>query len=328
MRPESLARAHLAARNYGFAESVARKAVQQNANQVPPLAALVEILHAVGKEKEAIDAYRQLSRWRNGPTATCPSSAGSSRLWPGGSRTRHGNATAPVPSAGTEESTIDRIDLNTLGPLVWSPFPAPPLAGTDTTGRTWSLADLKHQGKNVLVIFFLGGKCAHCMQQLQVFGKEYEALRKLNVETLAVSTDDAEATRSLKNNADGIKFPMPMLADPRLDDFKRFRVFDDFENQPLHGTFLIDADGQHAVPAHLRRPVPRGRVHQDRGGAGEYDVKRQTAKSRPRPGKGELAAKRERRPPCPSWTTFTLPWHPAATGNRFPSTGQGPWPTP
>jgi peroxiredoxin len=243
MRPESLARAHLAARNFGFAESVARKVVQQNENQVPPLAALVEILSAVGKEKEAIDAYRQLQPLAKWADRDLPVFR---RLEPVVARWKQDkkrNATAPAPTAGTEESTIGRIDLNTLGPLVWSPFAAPTLAGTDTTGRTWSLADLKHQRENVLVIFFLGGKCAHCMQQLQVFGKEYEALRKLNVETLAVSTDDAEASRSLKNNADGIKFPMPMLADPRLDDFKRFRVFDDFENQPLHGTFLIDTEG-------------------------------------------------------------------------------------
>ena len=36
---------------------------------------------------------------------------------------------------------------------------------------------------------------------------------------------------------------MPMLADPRLEHFKRFGAFDEFENQPLHGCFLIDAAG-------------------------------------------------------------------------------------
>ena len=29
---------------------------------------------------------------------------------------------------------------------------------------------------------------------------------------------------------------MPMLADPKLDLFKRYRAYDDFESQPLHGT--------------------------------------------------------------------------------------------
>ena len=135
----------------------------------------------------------------------------------------------------------DRIDLNTVGPLVWSPYPAEPFSIADTSGKVWDLAKLK--GKNVLVLFFLGEKCAHCQQQLQAFGKQEGALKALNVETLSISTDTIEATRSLKNNQDGVKFPMPMLADPGLEHFKRYRAFDDFENQPLHGTFLIDAQG-------------------------------------------------------------------------------------
>ncbi len=243
MRPEALARAHLAARNYGFAETTARKAVDQNPNQVVPLAALVEILHAVGKDKEAKAAYRllaPLARWANrdvqvfrrlepivGPWRADKTGT----AWPG----------QPASSSGTDEATVNRIDLTTLGPLVWSPFAAEPFSRPDTAGASWSLAG--HKGKTVLVIFVLGGKCAHCMQQLQLFGKEYEAFRKRGIETVAISTDDMAAARELKNNKDGIKFPMPMLADPRLELFKRYRAFDDFENTPLHGTFLIDAQG-------------------------------------------------------------------------------------
>ena len=36
---------------------------------------------------------------------------------------------------------------------------------------------------------------------------------------------------------------MPMIADPKLELFRRYRVHDDFEGQPLHGTFLINARG-------------------------------------------------------------------------------------
>ena len=81
------------------------------------------------------------------------------------------------------------------------------------------------------------------MQQLQVFGKELDALKKLNVETVAIGTDDLEAAKVLKNNKDGIKFPMPILADPKHEIFKLYRAYDDFEGQPLHGTILIDAQG-------------------------------------------------------------------------------------
>jgi alkyl hydroperoxide reductase subunit AhpC len=82
------------------------------------------------------------------------------------------------------------------------------------------------------------------MQQLQVFGKEVESLRKLGTEVVAISTDDLDATRALKANADGVKFPMPLLPDPKLELFKAYRSFDDFEGQPLHGTFLLDAEGR------------------------------------------------------------------------------------
>ena len=95
----------------------------------------------------------------------------------------------------------------------------------------------------VLALFYLGGKCAHCMQQLETFGKEVDALKKLGVEVVGISTDDLEATKKLKENKSGIKFPMPLLADPKLEVFKAYRAFDDFENQPLHGTFLIDGQG-------------------------------------------------------------------------------------
>jgi peroxiredoxin len=243
MRPEALARAHLTARNYGFAETMARKAVDQNRNQVAPLAALVEILHAVGKDQEARAAYcslEPLARWADRDLPVFRRLETIVAQWKA-DKTWTPSPVQPAGPSGTDETAVNRIDLTTLGPLVWSPFAAQPFSGPDTAGSTWSLAD--HKGKTVLVIFFLGGKCAHCMQQLQVFGKEYEALRKRGIETVAISTDDMPATRELKNNADGIKFPMPMLADPKLELYKRYRTFDDFEDQPLHGTFLIDAQG-------------------------------------------------------------------------------------
>jgi peroxiredoxin len=244
MRTEALARAHLAARNYGFAESVAKKAVEQNPDQVPPMAAYVEILQLVGKEKEARTAYARLvpmARWADRDAPVFRRIDAIVARWKADKTWKAPEASPPA-SAGSDETAINRIDLTTLGPLAWTPFPAEPLSGTDTAGKPWSLA--AHKGRGVLVIFVLGGKCAHCMQQLQLFGKEFDALKKLGVDTVAVSTDTAEATRALKNNADGVKFPMPMLADPKLESFKRYGAHDDFEGQPLHATFLIDAQGK------------------------------------------------------------------------------------
>ena len=45
-----------------------------------------------------------------------------------------------------------------------------------------------------------------------------------------------------KFNKEG-DFPFPLAADPKLEVFKKYRCFDDFENLTLHGTFLVDGDG-------------------------------------------------------------------------------------
>ncbi|GAC1473019.1 MAG: hypothetical protein NVSMB9_20960 [Isosphaeraceae bacterium] len=239
MRPESLARAHLKARNLGLAESAARSAVEKQPNQVPPLAALVEILHAVGKVKEAQDASRKLA-----PIARSadPDSPIFQRLAP--ILTNWKTELGPgSPSQTTpDDAAAERVDLSTLGPLEWTPFVAENFRKADTKGTPWDLAE--HKGKNVVVLFFLGGKCAHCMQQLEAFGKVINNFKAAGTDLVALSTDDLSATRALKENKAGIQFPMPLLPDPELEVFRRYGAFDDFEGKPLHGTFLIDANGR------------------------------------------------------------------------------------
>jgi peroxiredoxin len=240
MRGEALARAHLKARNFGFAESTAKKNADSHPNEVPPLATYVEILEACGKDKEAQVAYRKLEPMLKHADFDVPVFQ---RLGPLVASWKQSKDWAPAAvEPETDEAKINRIDLTTLGPLGWEPYSAEPFAKSDTTGTTWSLAD--HKGKNVIVLFFLGGKCAHCMQQLQAFGKEIAAFQTLNTDVVALSTDDLESSKTLKSNADGIKFPMPILPDPAKEVFRAYRAFDDFENLPLHGTFLIDGQGR------------------------------------------------------------------------------------
>ena len=241
MRKEALARAHLKARNYGLAESVARTAVREGENQVPPLAALVEVLHAAGKEKDARSTYRTLetvARWADRDFPAFRRIEAVAAPW---KLDKSWSSPKDAGTAGTDEASINRIELGSLGPLLWSPFPADSFQLVDTAGVPWKLED--QRGKCVLLLFFLGGKCAHCMQQLDLFSKADQALRSRNVVTAAISTDDAEVTKQLKNNKDGVAFKMPILADPKLDLFKKNHAYDDFECQPLHGTILIDSRG-------------------------------------------------------------------------------------
>ncbi len=238
MRPEALARAHLQVRNYAFAESTARDAVSKQPQQVAPLAAQVDILIAADKIKEAQDAYRKLAPLAASADLDTPVFR---RIAPVVAAWKADPSWKPIVFPAPDPLLVDRPDPSTLGPLAWAPFAAEKLEGVDTEGNSWRLED--HKGRNVVVIFYLGGSCPHCMQQLTLFGKEYRALKALNTDVVAISTDDLEATRHLKNNTEDVKFPMPLLADPKLDSFKRFHAHDDFEGQALHGTFLIDGAG-------------------------------------------------------------------------------------
>ena len=239
MRGEALARAQVQARNLGLAPGVAIKAVESNPNQVVPLATCVEILHQCGKTKEAQEYYRKLeplARHADRDTPVFRRLAAIVDGW----KTQNWTA-SDLASSAPSEATDRHADLSSLGPLVWTPYAADPIALADTNGKTWSLAE--HKGKNVLVLFYLGQSCAHCMQQLQAVGKVVDELRASNTEVVAISTDSPQGTKALKENVDGIKFPMALLSDPTLDLFRAYRAFDDFENLPMHATFLIDARG-------------------------------------------------------------------------------------
>ena len=178
MRPEALARAHLAARNYGFAESTARQAVEKNPNQVPVLAAQVEILHAAGKEKEAREAYKSLeplARWADRDLPVFRRLEGVVARWKAEGTWTQPGATSTAKRSGTDETAIDRIDLNTLGPLVWSPFPADAFSQTDTTGAPWNLAPIRGQERARHLL--PGREVCPLHAAAQTFGKEYEALK-------------------------------------------------------------------------------------------------------------------------------------------------------
>jgi peroxiredoxin len=241
MRKEALARAYLTAKRFEKAEEIARRAVEGHANEVAPLAAYVEVLQAAGKTQEAQEAYRRLEPLARSADPDLPVFQ---RLAAIVASWRSAGVELPAPgSSPSESAALNRADLATVGPLTWTPYTAEPIALADTDGQAWTLAERLNRGRNVLVVFYLGGQCAHCMQQLQAFGEQFEALKAAGTDVVAISTDDAEATRQLKQNDESVKFPMPLLADPCLETFRAYRAYDDFEDRPLHGTFLIDAGG-------------------------------------------------------------------------------------
>ncbi|HEV7281788.1 MAG TPA: Type 1 glutamine amidotransferase-like domain-containing protein [Pirellulaceae bacterium] len=133
-----------------------------------------------------------------------------------------------------------RPERDALGPFRWSPSPAAEWKLRDHAGEEVALVDFR--GKPLLVIFYLGQGCLHCTEQLKAFAPKAHEFEEAGISLVAVSTDSEQDLKlSIDNYEGGV--PFPLLSNPELDVFKAYRAFDDFEQTPLHGTFLIDGDG-------------------------------------------------------------------------------------
>lgn len=135
----------------------------------------------------------------------------------------------------------ERPDLDTLGPYRWTPSSAPMWHALTSSGEDFS--SKRMVGKPYIVILYLGSGCLHCVEQLGVISPRMEEFQKLGLEVVAISTEDLS---QLRNGISSFDKPIlfPLLSNAEQDTFKSFRAYDDFEGQPLHGTFLIDASSR------------------------------------------------------------------------------------
>jgi peroxiredoxin len=218
------------------AEKAARDHIRNNRNEVLPLAALVEILWASEKRLEAAKEFNQLRELSQAIDIDVPPFA---RLAPIAKELGLPDDWRIAKQFANDTGV--RPELATLGPLRWKPSVAGDFRLPDWTGRASSLSEFR--GKPVVVVFYLGSGCLHCAEQLTAFSKRQNDFRAAGLEWVAISSDDLEGLKvSHQNYNDGL-MPIPLLSDPTLQAFKSFRCYDDFENVPLHGTFLIDPDG-------------------------------------------------------------------------------------
>ncbi len=135
----------------------------------------------------------------------------------------------------------ERPDLDSLGSFRWHPYIAPDFEVERSDGEMlWSK---QLRDKPMLVIFYLGFGCLHCVEQLHEFSPRAAQFRNSGIEMVAISTEDRESIdKALSTYTKPLEIPLHV--DPSLTVFKAFRCYDDFENQPLHGTFLISPDGR------------------------------------------------------------------------------------
>jgi peroxiredoxin len=210
--------------------------VNSRENQVQPLAGLIEIFWHAGKKEEARKSFDDLRRISGSIQFGSPVFARLAPIakelgLPEDWRVKQG----PLPDTG------DRPDLADLGPFRWQPSPAPEWELLDASGSPHRLRD--YHGKPVVVIFYLGYGCLHCAEQIEAFAKVTEQFRDAGIEVIGISTDDLDGLKVSLEKYKGGAFPFPLVSNAKLEVFKTYRAFDDFENLPLHGTFLIDPQG-------------------------------------------------------------------------------------
>lgn len=214
----------------------ARKHVDSHKNEVQPLAMLTELLWQADKKDEAKEIFNQL---RDASSPIDLNSPVFTRLEPIATAFEFGSdwrvEKAPADDIGVRPS------LDSLGPFRWQPSPAPTWVLKDSKDVIRALSD--YEGRPVVVIFYLGYGCLHCAEQLQKFAPKMQDYQDAGIDMVAISTDDLAGLKISVANYDKGELPIPLIANAELDVFQAYRCYDDFEKQPLHGTFLIDGDG-------------------------------------------------------------------------------------
>jgi peroxiredoxin len=217
---------------------LAQEEAKAGEKQVCRLANLVDILDRCGKENEAQDEFTKLREMAADADLDLPVMRRLAPLaaklnWPNDWRTPRQHPT----------DIGHRPNLDNLGPRHWQPWPAPSWQLAEASGQM--VSDHDFAGKPVIIIGFLGNGCVHCMEQLKAFGAVKDQFTAIGIELIAINCDPSSASVS---SADTTKpasdLPIKCLADPELKFFKKYRAFDDFENRPLHGTYLIDQSGR------------------------------------------------------------------------------------
>jgi peroxiredoxin len=116
---------------------------------------------------------------------------------------------------------------------------APDWRLTDASGKAVLLSQYK--GRPLVLIFYEGSGCLHCATQLNSFAQKAQKFTDSGIAVVAIGTDSPDELKNALAAYEG-SFPFPLLSDAKLDAFKAYRCVD-FNSQPLHGTFLIDAEG-------------------------------------------------------------------------------------
>ncbi len=232
----TIARIQLQAEYYEEAEQTIREYVEKKEGEVLPLLHLVDIQWECGLEDEAAENFEKLRTLASFADLDNPAMDRLDRI--------ARKLEYPDDWRNSYEFPADfenRPSLDSLGPFRWAPMPAPEWTLVNAEGESVSLSD--YRGKPVVLIFYLGFGCLHCVEQLQAFSPKAQEFADAGYTLLAISTDDQAGLQKSVDGLSSKSFAFPLVSDSELNVFKEYRTYDDFESQALHGTFLIDGEG-------------------------------------------------------------------------------------
>jgi peroxiredoxin len=227
----ALGRAYLQAKSPALAVTCFEKALKLTRNDMFALSGLVEAHHAMGDKLQAAEAMARLA-------FTASNADKGLAVLERAKAT--GVSAAPRDSSPAPQRNYVKQDLARYGPAAWEAYAAPKLDSRDHEGKIVTLAE--YNGKNVILVFYLGRECLHCMKQLQDIAKKKEEWDRLETIVLAISPnkpdDNAEYLKTLK--LPGVR----VLSDTAYENARRFKSYDDFEDMEIHSTILVDKKGR------------------------------------------------------------------------------------
>ena len=198
-------------------------------HQVQPQAILTEVHWRAGQQEEALKDFAELRKLAATADLQTPLLA---RLAPVAAAAGvNGDWRQPAPPAADLGA---RPALDVLGPMRWEGWMAPAWTAVAPDGSVKGHAALA--GRPYVALLVLGGSCGHCNEQIKAFGDQAAAYKAADLPVVVVTVDKPEELPA--NPA------LPVWSGADTAAFKALDAWDDFENQPLHTTVLVDATGR------------------------------------------------------------------------------------
>lgn len=220
------------------AAETARKQIEKKDKRAIPLAQAIHVLYHAKKDdplwKEGFEELRSFSSEVEIDSPVFARLAPIARElgYPADWRLKHEPA----------KDLLKRPALADLGPLHWTPPAAPEFSLPDQFGKRISLSD--YRGKPMILVFYLGAGCLHCTEQLTAMADKYADFEKAGLPILAISTDTVADLKKSQDNYTKGDMPFPLVSDFEKEVFRKYTAHDDFEDLPLHGTFVLDGKGR------------------------------------------------------------------------------------